>query len=149
MIETNISNLAAAATRQDVRSLQDQREGDSLEQAEQASSNPLAASGVEAAAAARVAVSSQPASVVTRLGETSEQVPLYEADRPAGTIIRPAIELAQTRLEAASAQSSTQEAVADTEATDAREVTRDTATAVGAATTARQDTSFAEMQKLV
>ena len=97
MIESNIKNVAAAATRQDVRSVQGQREGNAAEVAEQASSNPMAASGVEAADAARVAVASQPAGVVTRLGETTEQVPLYDANRPTGNIIRPAIEIAQGR----------------------------------------------------
>lgn len=99
MIESNINNVAAAATRQDVRSVQGQREGNAAEVAEQASSNPMAASGVEAADAARVAVASQPAGVVTRLGETTEQVPLYDANRPTGNIIRPAIEIAQGRDE--------------------------------------------------
>lgn len=94
MIESNISNVAAAATRQDVRSVQGQREANTAEVTEQASSNPLASSGVEAADATGVAVASQPAGVVTRLGETTEQVPLYEANRPTGSIIRPAIEVA-------------------------------------------------------
>lgn len=95
MIESNINNVAAAATRQDVRSVQGQREANAAQVAEQASSSPMASSGVEAADSSVSAVSSQPAGVVTRLGETTEQVPLYEASRPAGSIIRPAIEIAE------------------------------------------------------
>lgn len=100
MIESNISNVAAAAMRQDVRSVQDQREANKTAIAEQASSVPMASSGVEALDSPKVAIASQPAGVVTRLGEITEEVPLYEANRPAGTIIRPAIELAQGVREA-------------------------------------------------
>lgn len=95
MIESNISNVAASAMRQDVRSVQDQREANKTALADQASSVPMASSGVEAADSPKVAVASQPAGIVTRLGEVTEQVPLYESNRPAGSIIRPAIELAQ------------------------------------------------------
>ena len=95
MIESNISNLAASAMRQDVRSVQDQREANKTALADQASSVPMASSGVEAADSPKVAVASQPAGIVTRLGEVTEQVPLYESNRPTGSIIRPAIELAQ------------------------------------------------------
>ncbi|HKM14451.1 MAG TPA: hypothetical protein VJY63_00805 [Marinospirillum sp.] len=96
MIESNISNVAAAAMRQDVRSVQGQREANKTTVADQASSIPMASSGVEAADSTTTAVASQPAGIVTRLGETTEQVPLYEANRPtAGSIIRPAIEVAQ------------------------------------------------------
>lgn len=96
MIESNISNLAATAMRQDVRSVQGQREASKTTVADQASSIPMASSGVEAADSATTAVASQPAGVVTRLGETTEQVPLYEANRPtAGNIIRPSIEIAE------------------------------------------------------
>lgn len=95
MIESNISNVNAAAVRQDVRSLQEQREANVSAQAEQASSIPMASSGVEAANNLTTSVSAQPAGLVTRLGETTEEVPLYDASRPTGSIIRPAIELAQ------------------------------------------------------
>lgn len=95
MIESNISNVAASAMRQDVRSVQDQREANKTALADQASSVPMASSGVEAADSPKVAVASQPAGIVTRLGEVTEQVPLYESNRPTGSIIRPAIELAQ------------------------------------------------------
>lgn len=105
MIDSSLSNIAAAANRQDTRSLQAQRETNETQVAEQASSQPMAASGVEAENNLQVNVSSQPADVVTRLGETTEQQPLYESSRPAGTIIRPSIELAQNaQANAAEAQ---------------------------------------------
>lgn len=100
MIDSSISNIAAAANRQDTRSLQVQREANTTQVAEQASSQPMAASGVEAASHQEVSVSSQPAGVVTRLGETTEQQPLYSSSRPTGTIIRPSIELAQNAMNA-------------------------------------------------
>lgn len=100
MIDLSISNIAAAANRQDTRSLQVQREANTTQVEEQASSQPMAASGVEAAHNLEVSISSQPAGVVTRLGETTEQQPLYSSSRPTGTIIRPSIELAQNTLNA-------------------------------------------------
>ncbi|WP_416886022.1 hypothetical protein [Marinospirillum sp.] len=96
MIESNMNNQVSAALRQaqsqDVRSQQNIRARDDQAVEEAASSQPMAASNEGAAAAP---VSAQPSDVVTRLGETTEQVPLYESNRPAGSIIRPAIELAQ------------------------------------------------------
>jgi len=137
MIESNINNVAAAATRQDVRSVQSQREANTTEVAEQASSNPLASSGVEAADSSVTAVSSQPEGVVTRLGETTEQVPLYEANRPTGSIIRPAIELAEGVGQAANTENTEEQA--------AFLVTQE----YPESKTPGQDTSFDDMLKLV
>lgn len=144
MIESNINNVAAAATRQDVRSVQGQREANKTDLAEQASSNPMASSGVEAADASAAAVSSQPAGVVTRLGETTEQVPLYEANRPAGSIIRPAIELATATRQASSSDANEQ--VAQQGQSD-----DETLAAQNRPETASRgnDNSFNDMQKLV
>ncbi|SFX10965.1 hypothetical protein [Marinospirillum alkaliphilum] len=104
MIESSVNNQASVALRQaqgqDMRSLQNQREVSESAVEEQASSRPMAASGVESSDSTAAAVSTQPSDVVTRLGETTEQVPLYEAARPAGTIIRPAIEVAQNAVAA-------------------------------------------------
>lgn len=95
MIESNVANQASAAMRQaqgqDARTEQTQQEANSEAVAEQASSQPVASSGVEA----NNNLSTQPSDVVTRLGETPDEVPLYESARPSGSIIRPAIELAQ------------------------------------------------------
>lgn len=95
MIESNVNNQTSAAMRQaqsqDMRSFQNIRANDEKAVEEQASSTPVSVAGADSTAA----VSSQPADVVTRLGETTEQVPLYEPNRTAGTIIRPAIEVAQ------------------------------------------------------
>ncbi len=100
MIESDVNNRMAVSLRQsqsqDIRSIQSQQEvSQSVE--EQASSRPVASSGVQAADTVAASVSTQPSDVVTRLGETSEQVPLYDANRPSGTIIRPAIEIAQNQ----------------------------------------------------
>jgi len=137
MIESNINNVAAAATRQDVRSVQGQREANRVEVAEQASSNPMASSGVEAANSTVAAVSSQPAGVVTRLGETTEQVPLYEANRPAGNIIRPAIELAEAASQTVNTVNAEEQAASQV----AQEYPE--------SKTPGKDTSFDDMQKLV
>lgn len=100
MIESNVNNQTSAAMRQaqsqDMRSMQNIRASDENAVAEQASSSPVSVAGVDSTAA----VASQPADVVTRLGETTEQVPLYEPNRSAGTIIRPAIEVAQNAVSA-------------------------------------------------
>lgn len=145
MIESNINNVAAAATRQDVRSVQGQREANTTEVAEQASSNPMASSGVETADSSVAAVSSQPAGVVTRLGETTEQVPLYEANRPAGSIIRPAIEIAEGAGQTASTRN-TSEAVAQ----QPQDVNLTQAAQTAPKSSApSNDTSFNDLQKLV
>lgn len=104
MIDSSISNLAAAANRQDTRSLQLQKEANDTQVSEQASSQPMAASGVEAANSSQVKVASQPSSVVTRLGETTEEQPLYSSNRPTGNIIRPSIEIAINASELAAGQ---------------------------------------------
>lgn len=104
MIDSSISNVAAAANRQDTRSLQAQREANDTQVSEQASSQPMAASGVEAANNLDVKVASQPSSVVTRLGETTEEQPLYSSNRPTGSIIRPSIEVAINTNELAAQQ---------------------------------------------
>ncbi|NLW04358.1 MAG: hypothetical protein GX029_03910 [Pseudomonadaceae bacterium] len=145
MIESNINNVAAAATRQDVRSVQGQREANSKVVAEQASSNPMASSGVEAADAARTAVASQPAGIITRLGETTEQVPLYEANRPAGNIIRPAIEVAQGVREATTANNVTEKVVQQRQDLDEALVVQSRPEGASRGS----DTSFNDMQKLV
>lgn len=145
MIESNINNIAAAATRQDVRSLQGQREGNAAEVAEQASSIPMAASGVEAADSPVAAVASQPAGVVTRLGETTEQVPLYEANRPAGSIIRPAIEIAENAR-----QTPTTKDINEQVAQERQELDETLEVQARPANVAsNQDSSFNDMQKLV
>jgi|AntRauTorckE6833_2_1112554.scaffolds.fasta_scaffold68246_2 hypothetical protein len=106
MIESNVGSQASASLRQaqgqDVRTQQAQQEANASAVAEQASSQPVASSGAEAGNN----VSSQPSDVVTRLGETPDEVPLYESGRPNGSIIRPSIELAQNaeNAEQASAQ---------------------------------------------
>lgn len=103
MIESNVNNQVSSALRQaqaqDVRSLQNQQEDNDRIVADEASSRPVASSGVQASDNLAPSVSTQPSDVVTRLGETTEQVPLYEPNRTAGTIIRPAIELAQNAQE--------------------------------------------------
>jgi|GEM_PF-1807966 len=95
MIESNVGNQVSASMRQaqaqDARSEQALQETNAAAVAEQASSQPVASSGVEA----NNNLSMQPSDVVTRLGETPEEVPLYESGRPNGSIVRPAIELAQ------------------------------------------------------
>lgn len=145
MIESNISNVAAASTRQDVRSVQGQREANKSETAEQASSRPMAASGVEAAEAASVAVASQPAGVVTRLGETTEQVPLYEANRPTGSIIRPAIEIAQGNRETPTTSDVNEQVAKQRQDLEEQLVVQGRP----AGATTNNDTSFNDLQKLV
>lgn len=145
MIESNVNNVAAAATRQDARSVQGQREANTDLVADQASSNPMASSGVEAADAATPAVSSQPSGVVTRLGETTEQVPLYESNRPAGSIIRPAIEIAEGAREAASANDVNEPAVQQRQGLDETQATQTSSESA----IRGNDTSFNDMQKLV
>lgn len=147
MIESNINNVAASSIRQDVRSVQGQREANSKVVAEQASSNPMASSGVEAADAARTAVASQPAGIITRLGETTEQVPLYEANRPAGSIIRPAIEIAAGARQTptiSSSEVSEQDAIERETLATSEAVQASAEGAVGG-----NDTSFNDLQKSV
>ncbi|SFC07762.1 hypothetical protein SAMN05660443_1458 [Marinospirillum celere] len=112
MIESNFGSQAAAVQRQaqgqDVRSQQAQQEANDNAVAEQASSQPVASSGAEAVNS----VSTQPSDVVTRLGETPDEVPLYESGRPNGSIIRPAIELAQNAEQIRQADQQTEQAVA-------------------------------------
>lgn len=143
MIESNVNNQTSAAMRQaqsqDMRSFQNIRANDENAVEEQASSSPVSVAGAEAAAAA---VSTQPSDVVTRLGETTEQVPLYEPNRTTGTIIRPAIEVAQNTASAAevSAQVARERedvAVAVKESTE------------GASPATGQSTSSADAQNLV
>ncbi|MBE0506101.1 MAG: hypothetical protein IBX50_05185 [Marinospirillum sp.] len=142
MIESNVNNQTSAAMRQaqsqDMRSFQNIRANDENAVEEQASSSPVSVAGAEAAAA----VSTQPSDVVTRLGETTEQVPLYESNRTAGTIIRPAIEVAQNTASAAEVS---------TQAARERE---DVAVAVkesteGASPATGQSTGSADAQNLV
>ncbi|WP_404419530.1 hypothetical protein [Marinospirillum sp.] len=103
MIESNVGSQASASLRQaqgqDVRTQQAQQETNENAVAEQASSQPVASSGAEASNN----VSTQPSDVVTRLGETPDEVPLYESGRPNGSIIRPSIELAQNAEQASTA----------------------------------------------
>ncbi|GLR64316.1 hypothetical protein [Marinospirillum insulare] len=145
MIESNINNVAAAATRQDVRSVQGQREANTAEVTEQASSNPMASSGVETADSSVTAVSSQPAGVVTRLGETTEQVPLYEANRPTGSIIRPAIEVAENARQTPTTEDVNEQVAQQRQDLDETLVVQGRPSTVAAS----QDTSFNDMQKLV
>ncbi len=112
MIESNFGSQTAAAQRQaqsqDVRTQQVQQEANEQAVEEQASSQPLASSGAETA---NNSVASQPSSVVTRSGETPEEVPLYDSGRPNGSIIRPAIELAQNAEQARQASEQNEQAV--------------------------------------
>ncbi|WP_114417896.1 hypothetical protein [Marinospirillum perlucidum] len=115
MIESNVGNQVSASMRQaqgqDTRTTQRQQEVNESAVAEQASSQPMAASGAEV----KDSVSTQPSDVVSRLGETQEEVPLYESNRPSGSIIRPSIELAQNaeRPEAAEEEASTESQAAE------------------------------------
>jgi hypothetical protein len=142
MIESNVNNQASAALRQaqsqDMRSFQNVRANDEAAVAEQASSSPVSVAGAETAAA----VSSQPADVVTRLGETTEQVPLYESNRTAGTIIRPAIEVAQNTVSAAEVNAQVAREREDVAAA-VKESTEGSSPATG------QSTSSADAQNLV
>lgn len=124
MIESNVGSQASASLRQaqgqDVRSVQAQQEASESAVAEQASSQPVASSGAEAGNN----VSTQPADVVTRLGETPDEVPLYESGRPNGSIIRPAIELAQNADQVRQSDQQAEEIAAQRNEDESRSIER-------------------------
>jgi len=126
MIESNVGNQVSASMRQaqsqDSRSVQAQQEANDSAVAEQASSQPVASSGVEA----NNNVSMQPSDVVTRLGETPDEVPLYESGRPNGSIIRPAIELAQNAEQVRESDQQAEQATAQRNEDEGRTVERNT-----------------------
>lgn len=94
MLESSVNQVALAQRQsQGADNQARQQEARRVESTveEQASAAPVATSGVSSRDVQETSVASQPADVVTRLGETQENVSLYEPTKQTGTVIRPSI----------------------------------------------------------